>query len=86
MDVKFTFLNGIFEEVYVQYPPHGYEIKGHEDKVQRLKKDLYGLKEAPRAWYSIIDSYLMRDGFSRSNNELPMLYTKVYQHGQILIL
>ena len=47
MDVKSTFLNGILkEEVYVDQPP-GYTVKGHEDKVYKLKKALYGLKQAP---------------------------------------
>ena len=40
MDVKSSFLNGYLEEeVYVQQPP-GYEVKGQEDKVYRLKKAL----------------------------------------------
>jgi hypothetical protein len=56
-------------------------IEGHEDKVYRLKKSLYGLKQAPKAWYSRIDSYLIRI----SNNE-PTLYTKVNKQGQILIV
>ena len=39
-----AFLNGSFEEeVYVRQPP-GYEVDGKEDKVYRLKKELYGLK------------------------------------------
>ena len=60
MDVKSTFLNGYLEEeVYVQQPP-GYEVRGQEDKVYRLKKALYGLKQAPRAWYSRIDSYMIK--------------------------
>jgi hypothetical protein len=47
MDVKSTFLNGYLEEeVYVQQPP-GYEVKGQEDKVYRLEKEIYGLKQAP---------------------------------------
>ena len=47
MDVKSAFLNGILEEeVYVDQPP-SYTIKGHEDKVYKLKNALYGLKQAP---------------------------------------
>ena len=84
MDVKSTFLNGYFEEeVYVQQPPR-YEIRGHEDKVYKLKKALYGLKQAPRAWYSRIDSYMMENGFKRSTTE-PILHTKINEQGQILI-
>ena len=68
-DVKYAFLNGILEEeVYVDQP-HGYVVKGHEDKVYKLKKDLYGLKQTPQAWYSRIDSYLINNGFSRSSHE-----------------
>ncbi|KAF0931465.1 hypothetical protein E2562_004588 [Oryza meyeriana var. granulata] len=50
MDVKSAFLNGeLIEEVYVRQPP-GFTVAGHEDKVLRLDKALYGLRQAPRAW------------------------------------
>jgi len=85
MDVKSAFLNGCLEEeVYVRQPS-GYEIDKHRDKVYKLRKDLYGLKQASIVWYSRIDEYLISVGFSRSPSE-PTLYTKVNQEGKILIV
>ena len=76
MDVKSTFLNGYMdEEVYVE-KPQGCEVLGQEKKVYRLKKELYGLKQDLRIWYSRIDSYLTENGFHRNESE-PMLYTKI---------
>ena len=84
MDVKSTFLNGVLkEEVYVDQPP-SYEVAGEEHKVYRLKRAFYGLKQAPWAWYSRIDSYLMSNGFSKSNGE-PTLYIKA-ENGNVLIV
>lgn len=52
LDVKTTFLNGeLKEEVYVSQL-EGFTIKGKEEKVFKLMKALYGLCQAPRAWYS----------------------------------
>ena len=48
LDVKKTFLHGDLEEtIYIQQP-QGYEVKGKENLVYRLKKRLYGLKQDPR--------------------------------------
>jgi hypothetical protein len=84
MDVKSTLLNDTLEEVYVEKPP-GYVIKGHEDKICKLKKSLYGIKQDPIAWYRRIDSHLINGGFNKSNSE-PTLYTKVNKQGRILIV
>jgi hypothetical protein len=70
--------------VYVDQPP-GFEVQEQPAKVYRLKKALYGLKQAPRAWYNKIDTYLIKSGFNKSQNE-PTLYTKIDQHGKILIV
>ncbi|XP_074362568.1 uncharacterized protein LOC141702856 [Apium graveolens] len=52
LDVKTAFLNSVLqEEVYVSQL-EGYEIEGQEGKVYRLVKSLYGLRQAPRAWYA----------------------------------
>ena len=57
MDVKTMFLNGIIEEeVYIENP-EGFETFDRDSHVCRLKRELYGLKKAPRACYTQIDSY-----------------------------
>ncbi|KAI3734576.1 hypothetical protein L6452_14047 [Arctium lappa] len=65
MDVKSAFLYGsIEEEVYVCQPP-GFENPSYPDRVYKLKKALYGLHQAPRAWYDTLSSYLLDNGFER---------------------
>lgn len=65
MDVKSAFLNGTLEEnVYIDQPT-GYVKKGEEYKVCHLKKALYGLRQAPRAWYSRIEKYFLENGFKK---------------------
>ncbi|KAH9310048.1 hypothetical protein KI387_037959, partial [Taxus chinensis] len=76
MDVKSAFLNGLLEEEVYVNQTEGNEIEGHEGKVYRLNKVLYGLKQTPRDWYNRIDSYLIENGFSRSSSE-HTLYTKI---------
>nr|GEW01499.1 ribonuclease H-like domain-containing protein [Tanacetum cinerariifolium] len=51
MDIKTAFLNGpLKEEVYVAQPD-GFVDPDHPEKVYPLRKALYELKQAPRAWY-----------------------------------
>ncbi|KAI3693103.1 hypothetical protein L6452_32933 [Arctium lappa] len=65
MDVKSAFLYGkIDEEVYVCQPP-GLENPSYPDRVYKLKKALYGLHQAPRAWYDTMSTYLLENGFER---------------------
>lgn len=65
MDVKSAFLNGdLEEEVYVQQPPR-YICDGEEQKVLRLRKAFYGLRQAPRAWNAKLDTSLVSLGFTR---------------------
>ena len=85
MDVKSKFLNGYLqEEVYVEQPK-GYEFLGQEHKLYMMKKAVYALKQAPRAWYNHIDSYLTKNEFHRSESE-STLYTKVNEQGNMLIV
>ncbi|GKE62312.1 putative ribonuclease H-like domain-containing protein [Tanacetum coccineum] len=65
MDVKSAFLYGqIEEEVYV-CQLLGFEDPDHPDKVYKVVKALYGLHQAPRAWYNTLANYLLCNGFQR---------------------
>ena len=65
MDVKSAFLNGeLEEEVFVKQPP-GFIDEKHPHWVYRLDKALYGLRQAPRAWYDTLTKHLSENGFKR---------------------
>ncbi|KAI5349975.1 hypothetical protein L3X38_002866 [Prunus dulcis] len=66
MDVKTAFLNGdLYEEIYMQQP-EGFIQEGREDQVCKLRKSIYGLKQASRQWYLKFDEVVRSHGFSES--------------------
>ena len=74
MDVKSAFLNGYLkEEVYVKKPP-GFEDEKYPNRVYKLKKALYGLRQAPRSWYERLSEFLIKNGFIRGKID-PTLFT-----------
>ncbi|GKA31418.1 putative ribonuclease H-like domain-containing protein [Tanacetum coccineum] len=65
MDVKSAFLYGkIDEEVYVSQPP-GFLDSKYPEKVYKVVKALYGLHQAPRAWYATLSTFLLKNGYRR---------------------
>ena len=85
MDVKTAFLNGVIEEEVFIEQPQGFEVEDRRNHVCKLKKDLYGLKEAHRAWYGRIDSLLTSLGFTKSKAN-PNLYFKVMDDEPVILL
>ncbi|GJW51756.1 putative ribonuclease H-like domain-containing protein [Tanacetum coccineum] len=84
MDVKSAFLYGQIEEkVYVCQPP-GFEDPDYPDKVYKVVKALYGLNQAPRAWYKTLANYLLGNGFQRGKIDQTLFIKK--QKGDILLV
>ncbi len=55
LDVKTAFLYGqLDEEIYMEQP-EGFKVKGQELKVLRLRRAIYGLKQASLAWWKELD-------------------------------
>nr|GEX48483.1 putative ribonuclease H-like domain-containing protein [Tanacetum cinerariifolium] len=84
IDVKSAFLYGtIKEEVYVTQPP-GFKDHDHPYKVYKVVKALYGLHQAPRAWYDTLANYLLRNGFQRGRKD-PTLFIKKQKEDILLV-
>ncbi|GKB36148.1 putative ribonuclease H-like domain-containing protein [Tanacetum coccineum] len=88
MDVKSAFLySKIEEEVYVCQPP-GFEAPDFPDRVYKVEKPLYGLHQAPRAWYETLSTYLLDNEFQRGKID-KTLFIKRYKdefYGRTYIL
>ncbi|GJW70502.1 putative ribonuclease H-like domain-containing protein [Tanacetum coccineum] len=83
MDVKSSFLYGTIEkEVYVSQPP-GFVDPEFLEKVYKVEKALYGLHQAPKAWYETLSTYLLDKGFYRGQIDKTLFIKRV--KGDILL-
>nr|GEU69754.1 putative ribonuclease H-like domain-containing protein [Tanacetum cinerariifolium] len=84
IDVKSAFLYGkIEEEVYV-CQPLGFEDPEFHDRVYKIEKALYGLHQAPKAWYETLSTYLLDNGFYRGQID-KTLFIKTFKDDIILV-
>lgn len=84
LDVKTAFLNGeVQEEIYVSQP-EGFVKRGNEHLIYKLLKALYGLRQAPRAWYAKLNQCLVDIGFSRCPYEHAVYVKKVAE--EVLVI
>nr|GEV23246.1 hypothetical protein [Tanacetum cinerariifolium] len=84
MDVKSAFLYGTTEEEVYVYQPPGFENPNHPDKVYKVVKALYGLHQAPRAWYETLANYLLENGFQKGQIDQTLFIKK--QKDDILLV
>ncbi|GJR58878.1 putative ribonuclease H-like domain-containing protein [Tanacetum coccineum] len=73
----------IEEEVYVCQPP-GFEDPDFPDRVYKVEKAMYGLHQAPRAWYETLSTYLLDNGFQKGEID-KTLFIKRYKGDTLLI-
>ncbi|GJS59264.1 putative ribonuclease H-like domain-containing protein [Tanacetum coccineum] len=76
MDVKSAFLYGtIDEDVFVSQPP-SFVDPDHPKKVYKVVKALYGLHQAPRAWYATLLTFLEAHGYRRGTIDKTLFIKK----------
>jgi hypothetical protein len=76
LDVKTIFLHDMEQ-------PEGFVVSDKEHLVCQLKKSLYGLKQAPRQWYKIFDSFMIGQGYSRSQFD-DCIYFRQFPNGSFI--
>lgn len=84
LDVKTAFLHGDLKETVFVSQPEGFKVKGSEDKVYKLNKALYGLRQAPRAWNEKLNKVLEKLNFMKCSKE-PSLYQKQEDEHLLLV-
>nr|GFB31233.1 putative ribonuclease H-like domain-containing protein [Tanacetum cinerariifolium] len=84
MDVKSAFLYGtIDEEVYVMQPPR-FQDPEYPARVYKVEKAMYGLHQAPRAWYGTLSKYLLLNGFQRGTIDQTLFIRR--QRGNFILV
>ena len=85
LDVKTAFLHGNLEEDIYMIQPKGFIVQGQENLVYKLRKSLYGIKQAPKQWYKKFDSFMHRIGFKRCEAN-HCCYVKSFDNSYIILL
>ncbi|GKC22394.1 zinc finger, CCHC-type containing protein [Tanacetum coccineum] len=63
INVKTTFLNGELDEEVYMNQPQGFIMPGNENKVCKLIKTLYGMKQEPKQWHQKFDEVVLSNGY-----------------------
>ncbi|GJY81832.1 retrovirus-related pol polyprotein from transposon TNT 1-94 [Tanacetum coccineum] len=84
MDMKSAFLYGTIEEEVYVCQPLGFEDPQFPDKVYKVEKSLYGLHQAPKAWYETLSTYLLENRFRRGTIDKTLFIKK--DKGDILLV
>ncbi|KAL0329163.1 UNVERIFIED_CONTAM: Retrovirus-related Pol polyprotein from transposon TNT 1-94 [Sesamum radiatum] len=79
MDVKTAFLNGYVEEEIFLDQPKGFTFVVEEQKVCRLQRSIYGLKQASRSWNTCFDEVIRGYNFIKKEHD-PCVYKKISGH------
>nr|GFA12900.1 hypothetical protein [Tanacetum cinerariifolium] len=84
MDVKTAFLHGLLKKDVYICQLEGFINANHPSHVYKLKKALHGLKQAPRAWYDELSTFLLQNRFSKGIID-PMLFSRRFDDDILVV-
>ncbi|KAK3002767.1 hypothetical protein RJ639_019013 [Escallonia herrerae] len=86
LDVKTVFLHDKLEEQIFMHQPKGFMIQDKEDHVFLLKRSLYGLKQSPRQWYKLFDTFIVERRYTKSAYDSYVCYQRLADGSRIHLL
>jgi hypothetical protein len=85
MDIKTAFLYGkLDEEIYTEQP-EDFAKREQENQVCRLKKAIYGLKQALHTWNKKLHITLLEQGFKRICSDAGV-YVYSHDHAEVILI
>ena len=81
-DVPSAFLKGVLKEKVIMTQPEGFHTGG-EHTYCNMKKTLYGLKQSPREWNEVLDTFMKSEGFEQSRADT-CIYSKKGKHHMLV--
>nr|GEX12481.1 retrovirus-related Pol polyprotein from transposon TNT 1-94 [Tanacetum cinerariifolium] len=84
MDVKTAFLHGTLKEDVYVCQPEGFIDADHPSHVFKLKKALYGFKQAPRAWNDELSMFLLHNHFFKGTTD-PTLFIRRFVNDILVV-
>ncbi|GJZ68097.1 retrovirus-related pol polyprotein from transposon TNT 1-94 [Tanacetum coccineum] len=84
MDVKSAFLHGTLKEDVYVCQPKGFIDDDHPSHVYMLMKELYGLKQVPRAWYDELSKFLLQNHFFKGTID-PTLFIRRFDDDILVV-
>ena len=85
MDVKTAFLSGYLEESIYMMQPEGFVAKGQQQKVCKLLRSIYRLKQASRSWNLCFDETIKTYGFEKNVDE-PCVYKYIKEKKVVFLV
>src|ERR1044072_4100914 len=79
LDVNNAFLHGDLKDNVYMSIPDGLVVSGSQ-KVCKLQKSLYGLKQASRKWFEKLTTLLLHNGYTQSHADSTLLTKKDGEH------
>lgn len=86
IDIKSVYLNGLLDEEIYMEQPKGFKVPGKENKVCRLRKAIYGLKQVGRQWHEHLQDSLSTFGFGKLISGDVSIFFKHNEGGEITII